>query len=325
MAIPKEDLTNEDEGHKFVGARIEILDWDTKTCVQRIDYEAPPEHLGDGCSLKFTGGCAYRGRWFQTSGTELVIYRLSDWSIDRVISHRSFNDLHGVAVDGDEMVVVNTGIEALCFLDWSGEIVREVNLASTPTWERFDRSFDYRRIGTTKPHEVHVNHAFRLDGDWWATRCIQRDAVNVERPDDRINIEVGQPHDGIIRGDFIYFTTTNARLVIANVATRKVEEILDLNRMNDSGGRIGWCRGLEVEGDVAYVGFTRLRRSKWAGVFDSVKDVARGRKRSSHIERIDLKRKVVLDSYDHKRNASSAIFTLMNYDRVIGAETNHAG
>ena len=318
MAVPKPEITTEDEGQKFHKARIEVLDWERKECIKHIEYTAPPENLGEGRSLKFTGGCVYKGQWFQTTGTELVIYNLPDWSVDRVISHPSFNDLHGVTVIDDEIAVVNTGLEMIQFLDFSGEIVREANIASVPTWERFDRDFDYRRIGTTKPHEVHINHAFKIDGQWWVTRCLMHDAINVGNPEDQIHIDVGQPHDGLIRGDLVYFTTTNAHLVAANMATRKVEEIIDLNALNPTGGEIGWCRGLEVDGDVAYVGFTRLRRSKWHGVFDTVKDVARGRKRNSHIEKIDIKRKVLLDSYDYERDASSAIFTLADYDRVIG-------
>ncbi len=320
MAVPKPDLTNEDEGTLFAGARIEVLDWERKECVKSLEYEVPAGNLGEGCSVKFTGGCAFDGKWYQTSGTELVVYDAVDWSVERVISHPSFNDLHGVSVVDGEIVIVNTGLEMLQFLDVEGNIVREVNMASEPTWERFDREKDYRCVGTTKPHEVHINHAFMMNDQWWVTRCLRRDAVNVLDPDDRIDIEVGQPHDGIVRGDFVYFTTINARLVIANTATRKVEEIIDLNKFNVGGGRIGWCRGLEVVGSVAYVGFTRLRRSKWSGVFDTVKDVAYRRKRISHIEKIDLHRKELVDSYDYTRSASSAVFTLMDYDRVIAGQ-----
>ena len=98
MSMPKPDLTTEAEWHLFDRARIEILDWERKECIKSVDYITSPEHLGEGCSMKFTGGCLYRGQWFQAAGTELVIFNLPDWSVDRVISHRSFNDLHGVTV-----------------------------------------------------------------------------------------------------------------------------------------------------------------------------------------------------------------------------------
>ena len=321
MAVPRKDITDESigrEGYMFVGARIEILDWDTKECIRTIEYTPPREHLGEGCSVRFTGGCPYKGKWYQTSGTELIVYNVKDWSVEKVFSHPSFHDLHGVAVVDDEIVIVNTGLDMLQFLSAEGEIVREVNLASVPTWERFDRDTDYRCVISTKPHEIHPNHALQIDGQWWVTRALQRDAINLRNPRDRFDIGVGNPHDGIIRGDHIFFTTTNANLVIAEVATRKVEEIIDLNQFNPRGSRIGWCRGLEVVGDEAYIGFTRVRHSKWSEVFRTARNMLRGSKRKSHIERINFKQKELVDWYDYETDESSALFTLMSYDRVEG-------
>ena len=124
LAVPKPEITTEDEGQRFIGARIEVLDWEKKESIKQIDYTAPPEHLGEGLSLKFTGGCVYEGQWFQTSGTELVVYNLPDWSVDRVLSYPSFNDVHGVTIVDGEIALVNTGLEMIQFLNFKGEIVR---------------------------------------------------------------------------------------------------------------------------------------------------------------------------------------------------------
>lgn len=310
------------EGHIFERALIEVVDWETREVVEEVDYTPPPENLGEGCSVRFTGGCAYDGRWFQCSGTEVVVYDPSDWSVERVISHPSFHDLHGLAVEGDEIAIANTGLEMVQILNRAGDIQREIPVAATPTWDRFDRSVDYRRVVSTKPHEVHPNHVFRIDGQWWVTRCLRQDAVNTENPDDRIDVRVGNPHDGIVRGDFVYFTTTNAHLVVASTITRKVEQVIDINALNEQGGRIGWCRGIEVHEYMAYVGFTRLRYSPWAETFKTAKDVMRGRKRVSHIERIDLARGELVDSYDYERHRSGAIFGLTALSRVVGSELN---
>ncbi len=325
MAVPMEDLgavEQGSEGYVFKRARIDIIDWDEKKCVKSVEYTPPPENLGEECSVRFTGGCPHHGKWYQTSGTEVVIYNPQDWSVERVISHPSFHDLHGVTIVGEEIAVVNTGLDMVQFLNPSGEILREVNTASVPTWERFDRDTDYRRVISTKPHEIHPNHAFQIDGQWWVTRCLKRDAVNMSDPEDRIDIGVGQPHDGIVRDRYVYFTTTSAHLVIADIATRKVEEVIDLNQFNPKGTRIGWCRGLEVHDGSAYIGFTRVRRTKWAGAFQVAKDVIRGRKRNSHIEKIDLTRKELVDAFDYESRGSAALFTLMHYDRVTGALPN---
>jgi len=298
----------------FTCARIEIIDWERKCSLNRIDYRPPPENLEEGLSVRFTGGCPWRGRWFQTTSTELVIFDMADWSVERVISHTSFNDLHGVAVIDNEIAVVNTGLEMVQFLDTDGQIVREMNVASKPTWERFDRSTDYRKVVSTKPHEVHVNHAFKLDGQWWATRCLMCDAINLNNPKDRIEIAVGHPHDGFKRGDFVYFTTTNGHIVVANATTRKVEEVINIEALDSTEGLKGWCRGLEIDGNYAYVGFTRLRATKWKKAFRVFKDIMHGSARDSHICKIDLKRKAIVDTLVYKDIGSAAIFSLANYD-----------
>jgi hypothetical protein len=322
LSLPRENISSAGggrEGEIFERARIEVLDWDTGSVLRQVEYTPPPDHLGSGCSVRFTGGCAAGGRWYQCTATEIVVYDPRDWTVERVISHPSFHDLHGVAVANDEIVIANTGLEMVQFMDMEGRILREVSLTSTSTWERFDRETDYRRVVTTKPHEIHPNHVFQMDGRWWVTRCLRQDAVSLDDPTDRIDIAVGNPHDGIVRGDHVYFTTTNARLVIARCDTRKVEEVIDLNLLNPGGARIGWCRGLEVEGDMAFVGFTRLRFSRWAETFRSAKDVVRGRKRVSHIERIDLNRRSLVDSYDYERESSGAIFALASAKGVLGS------
>ena len=99
MAVPRKDISARGmprEGHIFIRARIELLDWDKKECVQAIEYTPTPENLGEGCSVRFTAGCPHRGKWYQTSSTELVMYNAADWSVEKVCSHPSFHDLHGI-------------------------------------------------------------------------------------------------------------------------------------------------------------------------------------------------------------------------------------
>jgi hypothetical protein len=316
--IAKPEIDPNDVGDAFVGAKIEILDWERKEIIRSIDYTAPPENLGADCNLKFTGGGPYKGKWFQTTSTEVVIYNTEDWSVEQVISHPSFHDLHGCCITDDEIAVVNTGLEMIQFFSHEGELLREVNTTDRPTWERFDKDTDYRFVRSTKPHAAHPNHAFRIDGQWWATRCSNQDAICLANPSDTIKIEVGQPHDGLVRGDFVYFTTTNAHIVVASAKTRKVEQVIDLNVLNTKGGKIGWCRGLEVDGKYAYVGFSFLRKTKWAGAFQAAADFMHRRKRMSHVDKIDMETKELVDAYDYERNGTSAVFTLMDYDRVTG-------
>lgn len=273
--------------------------------------------------MRFTGGCAYKGQWFQTAGTELIIYDLPHWTIHRIISFPSFNDLHGVTVIDDEIGIVNTGLEIFQVLNINGDIKKEFNAMDEPGRIRFDRTIDYRHIGSIKPHQVQINNAFQIDGDWWVTRCLSQDAINLNNREDRIPIGVGQPHDGLICGDFIFFTTTNAHIVIACTATRKIEEVINLNALRGKREKMGWCRGIVVKGLTAYVGFTRLRRSKWHGLFDITKDFMRGRKSHSFIQKVDLERKTLLDCYNYSREGSPDIFALADFEYVTGASNIH--
>ena len=53
-------------------------------------------------------------------------------------------------------------------------------------------------------------------------------------------------------------------LVRVDPETKEIVYSLDLNRLQDSDEPLGWCRGVEVIGDRAFVGLTRIRESKHA-------------------------------------------------------------
>ena len=46
--------------------------------------------------------------------------------------------------------------------------------------------------------------------------------------------------------------------------------------------------------------------------------------RNSHIEKLDLVRREVVDSYDYGRDGSCAIFTLIDYQRAIGGGASNS-
>ena len=54
-------------------------------------------------------------------------------------------------------------------------------------------------------------------------------------------------------------TTVNGTVCVANSDTYELEDVFDLNEVNHDGRPLGWCRGLHVEGDKFYVGFSTLR------------------------------------------------------------------
>ena len=55
------------------------------------------------------------------------------------------------------------------------------------------------------------------------------------------------------------FTTVDGKVVIADTRTLAVTEVIDLRDMHDKDLLLGWCRGLLLDGDRLWVGFSRMR------------------------------------------------------------------
>jgi len=156
--------------------------------------------------------------------------------------------------------VVNTGLDMVLEMNLKGKIINEWSVIGENIWRRFNKNVDYRKMPTTKPHKSHPNYAFYLKDQLWITRFEQKDAICLKDFSKKINIKIGHPHDGIVKGDFIYFTTVNGYIVIVNAQTLKVEEIYDLNEITKSKIALGWCRGISIiDQNKIWVGFSRLR------------------------------------------------------------------
>jgi hypothetical protein len=183
----------------------------------------------------------------------------------RYLSLPCFNDLHHVRPgQGDSVLVVSTGLDMVFEIDRDDRIVREWTIVDGSGWERFDRDTDYRTWPTTKPHFSHPNYVFDLDGDPWVTRFKHRDAICLEDPSRRIAIDVQRPHDGEYFDGQVYFTTVDARIVIADAKTLERLAVHDLNEIEDVDYSLGWCRGLLVlDEHRVMVGYSRIRPTKF--------------------------------------------------------------
>src|SRR5207248_5495175 len=58
-----------------------------------------------------------------------------------------------------------------------------------------------------------------------------------------IDIAAQTPRDGRVGGGRIYFTTVDGRLVIANVDTHQVDQVIDLRKIGGTNHLLEWCRG----------------------------------------------------------------------------------
>jgi hypothetical protein len=103
---------------------------------------------------------------------------------------------------------------------------------------------------------------YQLHGETWVTRFRQRDAICLNDRCKRIEIGVQSPHDGLIRGDRVFFTTVDGHIVIANPFSLTIERVIDLKTINGNNTLLGWCRGvLPVDENAYWVGFTRVRKT----------------------------------------------------------------
>jgi hypothetical protein len=166
--------------------------------------------------------------------------------------------------------------------------VRIWNVLGEDPWARFSPDVDYRRIPTTKPHLAHPNHVFYIGDEPWASRFQQRDAISLVDPSRRIEIGLERVHDGIVDSGRVYFTTVDGKVAIADTQTLKLIEVIDLTDSHPADMLLGWARGLLIDGDHMWVGFSRIRPTKFR---ENVGWVLRGLKRDfgTHVGCYDLR------------------------------------
>lgn len=261
-----EEATPKDEWYLYQTALILELNTDSGELRTCVEYQSPPDaRAGKQSAAHFHSG-ALRGELLYTcTTTEVLVYGLPRFELVNYISLPCFNDLHHVTPSSDgNLLVVNTGLEMVLKLTPRGEILNEWCVLDEIPWTRFSRNIDYRRIETTKPHKSHPNFVFELDGEVWATRFHQKDAVCLTDSFRRIEIAGECPHDGLVCGRKILFTAVDGKIVIVNRDTQTVQQMIDLRQILDRDQKVlpAWCRGiLPVDDRKVWVGFTRIRKT----------------------------------------------------------------
>ena len=188
-------------------------------------------------------------------------------------------------------------------------------------WARFDKATDYRLVKSTKPHLAHPNHVFYIGDEPWATRFQQKDAVSLLDPARRIEIGLERVHDGIVVGDRVYFTTVDGKVAVADTQSLTLLEVIDLTESHPAGMLLGWARGLLIDGDRMWVGFSRIRPTKFR---ENVGWVVRGLKRDfgTHVGCYDLASRKSLGQFAVEEFGLSAIFGIY---KAPAAGTGGAG
>jgi hypothetical protein len=270
------------EWHAAKKAVVLQLDADTGKVTDQLEYLTPPHACSpDNPAITFKAATLCGKMLYACTSTEVIVFELPGFRRVGYVSLPCFNDLHHVLpTPNGTLIVVVTGLDMVVEISLEGEVLREWSAIGEDPWARFSREIDYRKVTTTKPHRSHPNFAFLLGDDIWTTRCQHKDAVCLTSPDRRIDIAVSFPHDGHIFRDWIYFTTVDGHIVIANSHSLKVEWVIDLNTIDKPEGCVlGWCRGLlPVTETLVWVGFTLIRPTKFVEMVDWLKGLHPGSK-----------------------------------------------
>ena len=269
-------------------------------------------------NLEFTVGDVEGDKLWLSTDTEIRQYSYPQLELLQTFSHSCFHNIHSVSVHGNELYITSTGLDMVVVLDKSnGEIKRYINAEGKQVWHRFSESTDYRKIHSTRPHDCHPNYIFWLDNEPWVTRCTQEDAVNLSDITQRIDIsgpdKAISVHDGIVQGDYVYFTSVDSCIVIADIKTKKVIETFNVSKLKGYGGLRGWCRGLYISGDIFYLGFSRLRKTRR---LDKIEWVSRLVNRGKSIEDcsvlgINMSTRTIVADYIFPGHMIDAIFTVL--------------
>ena len=257
------------EGHiewfSYREAVVVRLDTATGGSVEVLTYETPAEARPseERSNIVFKAGALRGDSLHVCTQTEILEFTLPDFALVHRISHPWLNDVHHVhPLDDGGYLVADTGLDMVLDLDTGGTVRRQWGALGQDPWERFDQGVDYRRVVTTKPHAAHPNYVFLHDGDIWCTRLEQRDAVMLADPGVTIQLPE-KPHDGIVTGDRVWFTSVDGRVYECEISARRIVAEYDLNVFNDTDKALGWCRGLHLLGEGrVLVGFSRLRPTR---------------------------------------------------------------
>ena len=190
--------------------------------------------------------------------------------VTRRWSHPRLNDVHHALRHRDVLWVAATGMDTVLEVR-GGEVHREHHLGTGDTAPLGDW-----RARSRKPHEVHPNHLYVREGRVWVT-CLHGRSAREVGGSGSLDVADERVHDGVLHDGCVWFTTVDGRLVARDLETGAVRHSVDLKQTSPRSGPLGWCRGLVLDGEVAWVGLTRIRATRWRQNLAWMRGVVRGR------------------------------------------------
>lgn len=311
----KPTLNATEEWNQYEAALILEVDTRTGSAQVKAEHTSPPDaRATDRSSVLFKAGSLVGDKMYTCTSTEVIVYDVPRFAIANYISLPCFNDLHHVVPDAaGNLLVTSTGLDLVVKVARDGRVLSEWSVLDEDPWTRFSRDIDYRKVESTKPHRSHPNFVFELDGHIWVTRFEQRDAICLSDRRQRIDIAIEAPHDGHVFGQYVYFSTVDGHVVLADRNSKQVERVVDLTAINGREILLGWCRGiLCAQLDKVWIGFTRIRKTRFQENLFWLNHALRNRllKKPTHVALYDLSAGACLQELDLERYGMNVVFSV---------------
>ena len=308
-------LKNEEEWNLYDAALILRLDTHSGRVERCVEYKTPAEAKASAnSSILFKSGTLRDTKLYACTSTEILIFSVPKFQQIGYISLPCFNDLHHVVPLSDgALAAANTGLDMVVKFTHEGDLISEWSVLGEALWSRFCKETDYRKVESTKPHQSHPNFVFELNDQIWVTRFRQKDAICLGTPSRRINIAVQKPHDGVLYGEHLYFTTVDGKLVIVGRRSLRVVEVVDLQQIEGQHALLGWCRGLlAIDDRHFWVGFTRIRKTQFRENILWMKSILRPgmSEKPTHIALYDTAEKRCLQEFDLEEHGMNIVFSI---------------
>src|SRR5690349_598960 len=274
-----------------------------------VSYVSPPDVCSPGeAAITFQAGAIQDNLLYVCTQTEVLVFELPSFKRVAYLSLSVFNDLHHVRpTPTGEVLIANAGLELVMQTTLQGEICKVWNVLGEEPWQ-LNSDVDFRKI-STQPHHAHPTCQFSINSEPWATRFHQGDAICLTQPEKRIEVSKERIHDGLVHEGRVYFTSVNGWIYVANTTTLTLERSINLSEMHPEGTLLGWCRSLHAEGDLLWVGFSRIRPTKWR---ENVTWLMRGFKyvQPTHIACYDLAKNECVQEINLEPMGLNAVYSI---------------
>lgn len=218
------------------------------------EYITPEELNPHNRNVVFKCATKVEDRMYCCTQNEVIVFSLPDFVQIQHFVHPLFAGVHYVLPKSNGNLLVGAAaLDLVLEIDSAGALVTTYQITEEET--DFDLSIDYRTDFHIKPSHSHLNHLVAVDGEIFVTRFKKQDAVSMTDISRKIDVGVENTHDGFLFDSQLYFTTIDGHVVVADPVTLGVTNQYLLNTMAPS-----WCRGLLVDQETSWVGFSRFNQ-----------------------------------------------------------------